>query len=130
MNAMEKLVREFEQRLWNIVGKVMPKSVSFNATTSYTVQYQTADKSGTIFIMSTYDNALIIAFHKGHVISEYSEICTSPYIYSLTEAEEALVLISDIIAESAHEGYDVTIEEYIERIKKLHATYVDNGVWM
>ena len=130
MNAMEELVKEFEGRLRDYVGTAMPKFVPVNARTSYTVQFTTVDKSGTIFIMATDDNALVIAFHKGTAPSEYSEICTSPYIYNALEAKGALMLIIDIIVESIYEGLNVSIEEYIERIKNLHALYVDCGVWV
>ena len=120
MDAAKNLLIEFEQRLWKVTGKVFPKSTPKNNKISYIVQYQIPDESGSISIMATSTNEMNIVFYKAVSSGPNTEIYVTPYISSITKIEETLNWLYDIIADSAYNGYNHTIEEYTEFFKKKY----------
>ena len=84
------------------------------------MQYQLPDESGSISVMATTTNELNIAFYKVTNSGCNQEIYVTPYINSIAKIEETLNCLYDIIADSAYNGYNHTIEEYTEFFKKKY----------
>lgn len=122
MTAMEKVIVDFELQLRDIVGKVMKRSTLNSATVNYGVQYLTNDESGFILIVSTNNDALNISFHKGKHPLTATDLFSTQDINNFNKAEQALEILRLIIAESAYEGLDIPIEEYVARFKKSYTS--------
>ena len=120
MSEAKDLLIEFEKKLWLVVGKVFPKTTPKNNKISYIVQYQLPDETGSISIMATVTNEMNIVFYKAVSVDNNKDLYATPYISSITKMEETLNWLYDIIADSAYNAYNHSIEEYLDFFKRKY----------